>query len=242
VRDGVVDRVVDDATRAEVTGKECGNGVRLQHADGYETQYCHLLQGSIQVKVNDTVKTGEKLGYIGLSGMTEFPHLHLSLFKEGRKIDPFNAEDFRGMPTQLKCGDTSASLWEVTPPYPSVQIAHLGVAASKPSRQLVDEGYFNTREVAPTAPALIGWFVVYTASASDIIGVRITDPQGQELVQQTFPMPRNQIRYFGFAGAPRPANGRWPEGEYTLTVFAGEQGTLKDSQKMTFTVRSTARN
>ena len=72
--DGVSDIAYTHARASELDGKECGNGVVIAHDQGWETQYCHLKQGSISVKVGDTVQVGDVLGKIGLSGRTQFPH------------------------------------------------------------------------------------------------------------------------------------------------------------------------
>ena len=64
---------VDTKQRAtEIKGRECGNGLVIDHGDGWETQYCHLLKGSLLVKRGDEVTRGQKLGLVGLSGKTAF--------------------------------------------------------------------------------------------------------------------------------------------------------------------------
>jgi hypothetical protein len=61
LRDGVPDIVYTPARASELDGKECGNGVVIAHDQGWETQYCHLKQGSISVKVGDTVQVSDFL-------------------------------------------------------------------------------------------------------------------------------------------------------------------------------------
>ena len=89
VRDGVEDVSITGRGRESVANSECGNGVVVEHGNGWETQYCHMAKGSLSVKPGDTVKAGDRLGRIGLSGMTEFPHLHFTLRKDGKVVDPF---------------------------------------------------------------------------------------------------------------------------------------------------------
>jgi murein DD-endopeptidase MepM/ murein hydrolase activator NlpD len=91
VRDGVADVSVSAAAsdRASVDNRECGNGLVVDHGQGWETQYCHMAKGSLSARPGDDVKAGDALGRVGLSGMTEFPHLHFTLRKDGKVVDPF---------------------------------------------------------------------------------------------------------------------------------------------------------
>ena len=55
-RDGVPDHLVtSDADRAAVANQECGNGMIVELAEGFEVQYCHMRQGSLVVKPGDPV-------------------------------------------------------------------------------------------------------------------------------------------------------------------------------------------
>ena len=78
-RDGMDDDGYTPDRRAELEGRECGNGVVVQHDAGWQTQYCHLKQGSVAVTKNQIVETGTILGQIGQSGNAAFPHVHLSV-------------------------------------------------------------------------------------------------------------------------------------------------------------------
>lgn len=44
VRDGEPDISIRAAGAPPVKGRECGNGVVIDHGDGWETQYCHLAK------------------------------------------------------------------------------------------------------------------------------------------------------------------------------------------------------
>ena len=66
LRDGMPDIAWTKATGAAVAGRECGNGVIIDHGGGWETQYCHLKQGSI------AVRKGQRVGANGPSGRSAF--------------------------------------------------------------------------------------------------------------------------------------------------------------------------
>src|SRR5262249_27315977 len=46
-RDGMPDQFMSAADASPVADRECGNGVLLSHGGGWETQYCHLMKGSV---------------------------------------------------------------------------------------------------------------------------------------------------------------------------------------------------
>ena len=51
VRDGVPDRIYDRFQDGDLLGgKECGNGVVVEHVNRFVSQYCHLKQGSVAVR------------------------------------------------------------------------------------------------------------------------------------------------------------------------------------------------
>ena len=62
-----------------------GNLVIVENGD-YRTYYAHL--SNIPVKVGQTVKSGEVIGYSGNTGNSTGPHLHYEVRKNGVNIDP----------------------------------------------------------------------------------------------------------------------------------------------------------
>ena len=67
-----------------------GVTVVISHADGYETQYCSLLQEPPVEQVK-TVEAGDIIGLVGSTAAAEGdvgPHLHFSVSKDGRVVDP----------------------------------------------------------------------------------------------------------------------------------------------------------
>lgn len=97
--DGVDIRAEEgDAVKTAATGtvKEVryddlmGVTVVISHADGYETQYSSLQQEP-PVEQGKTVKAGDIIGLVGSTAAAEGdvgPHLHFSVSKDGRVVDP----------------------------------------------------------------------------------------------------------------------------------------------------------
>jgi murein DD-endopeptidase MepM/ murein hydrolase activator NlpD len=56
------------------------NLVGIDHKDGTLTEYAHLAKRRA-VSEGQNVEEGELIGYVGLSGITDLPHLHFNAFK-----------------------------------------------------------------------------------------------------------------------------------------------------------------
>ena len=66
-----------------------GNYIKLKHSDGYYTLYAHGAYMTNQVLVGDKVKKGERLQYMGNTGMSYGAHLHFEVRdKSDTRIDP----------------------------------------------------------------------------------------------------------------------------------------------------------
>lgn len=65
-----------------------GNHIVIDHGFGYETLYAHLHR--YNVKVNQRVKRGDIIGFVGSTGRSQAPHLHYEVFKDGQRINPIN--------------------------------------------------------------------------------------------------------------------------------------------------------
>lgn len=51
-----------------------------------------MKNGYLKVRKGQKVRDGTVLGEIGLSGRTKFPHIHFSVRKNGKVIDPFDPD------------------------------------------------------------------------------------------------------------------------------------------------------
>ncbi len=63
-----------------------GISVTIDHGHGYKTLYGHMSK--TRVEVGDRVKSGQIIGYIGSTGRSSGPHLHYSLYKDDKSINP----------------------------------------------------------------------------------------------------------------------------------------------------------
>ncbi|MCA9540566.1 MAG: M23 family metallopeptidase [Myxococcales bacterium] len=66
------------------------NRVDIAHANGWQSRYYHLMQGSVSVRVGDVVGCGTPIGLVGSSGRSFAPHLHFEVRDPGGAVaDPF---------------------------------------------------------------------------------------------------------------------------------------------------------
>jgi murein DD-endopeptidase MepM/ murein hydrolase activator NlpD len=103
--DGVVlfKRGLQPDTSCVNDGFSSWNAVYLEHADGSVTWSGHLRKGGITLAaVGDTVHAGERLGWVGSSGSSTGPHLHLEVYDpDGNLVDPYAGS----------CNSLNANTW-----------------------------------------------------------------------------------------------------------------------------------
>lgn len=63
-----------------------GNHIIIDHGNGYQTLYAHLL--SIAVSVGDNVSKGQSIGVMGSTGRSTGRHLHFEIRQDGRPLNP----------------------------------------------------------------------------------------------------------------------------------------------------------
>ena len=65
-----------------------GNYVIVSHHSGYKTLYGHM--SAVLVVKGQSVGTDTRLGRVGSTGKSTGPHLHFTVFKNGRTVNPAN--------------------------------------------------------------------------------------------------------------------------------------------------------
>lgn len=63
-----------------------GNYVIINHGNGYQTLYAHMIKSL--AKTGAYVDQGAKIGLVGSTGYSTGPHLHFTVYKNGKLVDP----------------------------------------------------------------------------------------------------------------------------------------------------------
>ncbi|TFL19973.1 M23 family metallopeptidase [Jannaschia formosa] len=216
-RDGMADRIMTDPE--EVAGRECGNAVVLTHPGGWETQLCHLARGSVRVAEGDRLRAGDEVGRVGLSGSTQFPHVHLSVRRNGQEVDPF-----------------PAGLWQDPPTYEPGGFLSIGFSDAVPDYAAVKAGTADAPGLPVTAPALVLWASLFGGRVGDTVRLRILGPAGQEVFAHDALLDRTQAELFRAAGRRTPGEG-WPQGLYRGEAVLLRDGTPVDRIETVLPIR-----
>ena len=68
-------------------GKYNGNFVKIRHNSTYTTQYLHMSKIAGGIKPGVKVKQGQRIGYVGSTGLANGSHLCYRFWKNGKQID-----------------------------------------------------------------------------------------------------------------------------------------------------------
>jgi murein DD-endopeptidase MepM/ murein hydrolase activator NlpD len=68
----------------------CGIMVKLRHANGLETAYCHLSRLGEGVRAGVHVAQKRVIGFVGTTGRSTGPHLHYAVKRGGHFINPLS--------------------------------------------------------------------------------------------------------------------------------------------------------
>ena len=207
MRDGMVDRAITAGTMETIKNRECGNAVRIDHGDGWQTMYCHMRQGSVAVRQGDIVAAGTALGLVGLSGLTNIPHVHLTVLKDGETVDPFAPA-----PANACGAPQEDTLWQDDPPqYHEAGLFTAGFSSAVPSFEEVQSGAARAPEIEADAPLVLHGHVFY-AETGDVLEFSATGPEGEVLSHREI-LRDPQLQLFRAFGRKAPAGG-WPTGAY----------------------------
>lgn len=214
VRNGEVDRwpTPADLEQVKKDRKECGNAVLIDHGQGWQTMYCHMKQDSITVKPEQVVHAGDKIGQVGLSGMTQFPHLHFGVVHDNQAIDPFNGHDIHDA-----CGQSGKSLWDKDAGFsyePLVFFAQ-GFDTGKPDLDAINRQRIERTQLTKDIPALVFHSVLLGSRGGDRVDMQIFGPDGKLFAQSHNMQDKNRAQQMYFVGRTVPDDLPLATGIYT---------------------------
>lgn len=223
IRDGEQDFIKNKEQIAFVKKqrKECGNAVLIDHANGYQTIYCHLKNGSVTVSSDQEVKAGDKIAQMGISGVTEFPHLHIGVTHDGNVLDPYT-----GATNQEGCAKHYSSLWsdKERMTYEPAVIFNGGFDNTPPDFDAITNGKEVPSELyAVNSNAFVFWAGFYNIEPGDIINFVITMPDGAVFHKHTITADKTRSRQYYFIGRKIKDPSMLPAGTYQGIVTLERQ-------------------
>jgi len=152
------------------------------------------------------------LGLVGLSGNTEFPHLHFSVRFHGKIIDPVS-----GLGKGSGCNNIKNSLWETTAgvalEYIATGILKLAFADQLPARKPYYEHLNAIKILSEDTNKIIFWSHVFGVHKGDRFTMQIISPDGEILANKEETIRTNQAQRLNMIGRQRKQS-IWPTGTY----------------------------
>lgn len=230
VRDGVPDVSVTVRGLAAVSEQECGNGVVIDHGEGLSTQSCHMANGSIRVRPGEPVVAGQAIGSVGLSGQSEYPHLHFTVRRGQTVVDPFAPETAAGTCV------AGTSLWGAAAAsalaYRERVVLNAGFTDAAVTMETIEAGSLPVPTA--TAGALVAYVRALGLKAGDVERLRVSGPGGAVVVDTTGEhVPRPQAQRMIFGGKRNRGQG-WSSGLYTATYSIESEGRTVLEHRFTY--------
>lgn len=233
-RNDVADVNVELSGVGAVKGRECGNGVVIEHKRGYETQYCHLKRDSVTVKRGDKVEKGQVIGQVGLSGLTNFPYLEFTVRMNGKPIDPFTGEDVVSGKAEVACDSLDIyPLWDKVTErnltYINTTLLSSGFSSKVPNALGAREGKYTQAKIYNNTKLLSFWVDILGTSVGDKLRITVYDPVGTEIYNDTKTLIADKRHLFQFVGVKLDADkASWAVGQYVGKVELISSASGKD--------------
>lgn len=199
VRDAMPDHqpTPEEMEKMLADNKGCGNGVLIDHGNGWQSIYCHLKAGSVLVKPEMQVTAGQKLADIGQSGAAEFPHVHFGLFHDNATVDPFS-----GTLAEEGCGKIKGAMWDVglSVDYDPMTIFISGFDTGVPDFNKIRADSSSPASTGPAIDALVYWVGLYGMHQGDRIKLDIIAPDGSVFATQSLTQETDRARQYYYVG------------------------------------------
>jgi len=241
IRRGVKDQYFSDYSKKkkkEIYAIGLGNVVVIDHGDGWESYYAHMKQGSIKVVKGQRIEKGDVLGSVGMSGLTDFPHVHFEVRYNRTRMDPFSGAAINSgcdLPDNPYWSEKTLKTLTYTPTF----FVNTGFSEIRPAnRKDLESGKKKQNEISSMAPTLFFWSYYIGSRKGDKVRLKMTGPNGKTVATYlSKPMGSNQISRYIFVGAKRPAGG-WAAGTYKGKISVIRRGkTYEDAARIFVTVR-----
>ncbi len=236
---GMMDQIFDPKKHRGFFGRECGNGVLIDHGEGWQTTYCHLKFRSITVWSGRKVERGDVIGKVGFTGATQYPHLHFSVKLNNERHDPFTGKlPSEACPTSE---DLKNSMWRpdvfASYGYRTGRILETGFAAIPVENPHAESGLSVLPKPNVKSPVLAFAVRVMHLEKGDQLKVTIDGPEGFQLAELTEPMadPR-EVGGAVVAQELREATG-WKPGTYVGTAVVLRDGKVVDTRKQSLDIK-----
>lgn len=237
VRDGVEDQILKPGDENTVSKIGCGNVVILQHPGGWQTNYCHMKNGSVSVEPGQSIAKGTQVGVIGVSGLTEFPHLHFMVRRahEGGKV---SVDPFDGQPLTEGCNVNNrknGGLWNVPIDYQETALLPPLVTEKRADRATM----WQPQPSRVNANTRVLYFQArgFHVQEGDTWRLQLTAPDGSLFRDREETQYKSQQRITIALGVARPEGG-FKSGEWSATVSLFRDGILLSEQTTLFDVRA----
>lgn len=238
IRGGMPDIVVTEERRAKIQKQGCGNVIIIGHSSGWQTQYCHMKKGSLLVKKGDRVLAGQAIGQVGLSGLTEYPHLHFMVQQRAANkpieyYDPFDGGLYeQGWNRIDKSG--SKSFWRMP-------LDHVGPVVMRPlvsTKRATRKTLWRAQaETLPTDTPIV--FIQargFHTMKGDIWRFSLNGPAGAKRFRHDITQTRQRQLVGANANFKHP-EGAFSSGSWTATVTLFRGGTVVKSSKTSFEIK-----
>ncbi len=156
-------------------GRDCGNGVVIDHGGGWETQYCHLREGSSRRARATGWQRGGARARSATRATPSFRMSHLSVRRDGAVVDPFNTDGI------TVCGGDDGpddDLWATTVRLCPRRARRGGFSTAVPAYDAIKAGTAASPALPADAPALVGWALSTAAGPATWSRSRLTGPDG----------------------------------------------------------------
>ncbi len=173
--------------------------------------------GVLEVQTGDAVTAGTPLGVVGMSGQSNFAHLHFTVLNDGQVVDPFS-------PTPKDtCGWDGETLWLTDLPYSTTGLFTASFTTWMPRMAHVQSGAARRVDATPQDDLLLYGFAFY-AETGDQMAFEATGPDGP-IFADTVTIDKGQPQLFRTFGRKAP-DGGWKPGDYTGTVKLTRDGQV----------------